>query len=357
MQRAMRYLLLLLTLGVTGTCLYGQAITAETLGANSPQPKAHCPEPKYDWGTVFTGEEVVHSFPVVNKGDAPLIIKDVQETCSCTTVDFTKEILPGRQGHVTLKIDTKGMKKAVAKKAFAITNDPANKKLTFLFGGKLSELFEISPLFAVMKGKLGQKTPLTAQVKLKNSSVLLITSLKQLSKHKHFSIKVKEEVKGKSYTLQFATLPDLKLPKGSGNLSEEVKFEATTVGDKKVMIFLHAHVTLQPRIELSPKWLIFRMNDTNKLDQDPPVQPRRKLQVKAAAGIDFDVTKITTTGGFLSAKLLEKTKPGIQMIEITLTEKPKDAGPNASGQIVIETSDPVHPRLTLKVMAFFAVKK
>ncbi|MDR1981026.1 MAG: DUF1573 domain-containing protein [Tannerellaceae bacterium] len=67
-------------------------------------------ETSYDFGEIKeAGEKVSHTFKVVNKGDAPLVITRVIPSCGCTTPEWTKEpIAPGASGEVTVTFDPKG---------------------------------------------------------------------------------------------------------------------------------------------------------------------------------------------------------------------------------------------------------
>lgn len=45
---------------------------------DSIAPKAAFPKPNHHFGEVFEGEDITHDFVVENKGDAPLVIKNIR---------------------------------------------------------------------------------------------------------------------------------------------------------------------------------------------------------------------------------------------------------------------------------------
>jgi hypothetical protein len=48
-------------------------------------------ELEFDFGTIPQGKPVYHSFPIINKGNTPLKLDNVQATCGCTTPEWNKE--------------------------------------------------------------------------------------------------------------------------------------------------------------------------------------------------------------------------------------------------------------------------
>lgn len=45
---------------------------------NAPRPRAVVENAAHDWGAVYAGEKITHSFVIVNHGDAPLEIGSVR---------------------------------------------------------------------------------------------------------------------------------------------------------------------------------------------------------------------------------------------------------------------------------------
>src|SRR5688572_19740233 len=61
------------------------------------QPKAEAIESKKSFGSVKRGEKIELRYEIKNTGDAPLILFEAEVSCSCTSVEFSKEPLaPGK---------------------------------------------------------------------------------------------------------------------------------------------------------------------------------------------------------------------------------------------------------------------
>lgn len=94
------------------------------------QPQILVEEPIHDWGNVKATEVTLeHTFVVKNTGTEPLKITKVKPGCSCTVVDFTKEIAPGKTGTIKsgLKIHKNSPKQSKGITVFS--NDPQNPSI------------------------------------------------------------------------------------------------------------------------------------------------------------------------------------------------------------------------------------
>ncbi len=66
-------------------------------------------ETKFDFGNIKQGDIVEHVFKFKNTGNAPLVIKQVDVTCGCTTPEWPKEpIAPGKSGTIKAVFNSAG---------------------------------------------------------------------------------------------------------------------------------------------------------------------------------------------------------------------------------------------------------
>ena len=66
-------------------------------------------EEKYDFGDIFQGDVVEHTFKFNNSGTEPLVISNVGVTCGCTATDWPrKPILVGEEASITVKFNSRG---------------------------------------------------------------------------------------------------------------------------------------------------------------------------------------------------------------------------------------------------------
>lgn len=67
-------------------------------------PWIHAEEPVFDWGTVEEGSEIRHTFRLTNRGTELVTIDKARTNCGCGAFDFSREIPPGTEGHLTIVI-------------------------------------------------------------------------------------------------------------------------------------------------------------------------------------------------------------------------------------------------------------
>lgn len=63
----------------------------------------------HDFGTIIEGEKVLCYFEYENTGKGDLVIMEVETTCGCTTLDWTREPLgPGERDQLKVVFDSHG---------------------------------------------------------------------------------------------------------------------------------------------------------------------------------------------------------------------------------------------------------
>lgn len=63
----------------------------------------------HEFGDIFQGDKVQHTFSFTNTGNAPLVLSGVLTTCGCTAPVWPKEpILPGDSGDITIVFNSTG---------------------------------------------------------------------------------------------------------------------------------------------------------------------------------------------------------------------------------------------------------
>jgi len=132
------------------------AFSEEKFDAGSPV--AFLPSDIYNFESVPEGVLVTHDFIIENKGTAPLQILSVQPGCGCTTASYTKEILPGGSGKISLSFDTAGYGGiSVNKKTLVKTTDPNNSSFRLTITGNVETFAQINPNSAILKGSAGDQ--------------------------------------------------------------------------------------------------------------------------------------------------------------------------------------------------------
>lgn len=93
----------------------------------------------HDFGQIPQGQPASHSFTIKNTGDAPLVIKDVEPSCGCTTPKWPKKpIAPGESAEIKAVYDAKS-KGAFQKSIKVKTNVPFSGTKTLKIKGVVQE--------------------------------------------------------------------------------------------------------------------------------------------------------------------------------------------------------------------------
>jgi len=94
-------------------------------------------EMTYNFGTVYMGEKVEHSFQFVNKGNIPLIIYEATSSCGCTVPEKpNKPIMPGKTGEVKIVFDSAG-RSGMQHKNVVVKSNTEPAYTTFYLNGEV----------------------------------------------------------------------------------------------------------------------------------------------------------------------------------------------------------------------------
>jgi hypothetical protein len=67
---------------------------------------------EHDFGKVQYQKSVMYEFEFTNKGQAPLVISEVEGSCGCTVTDYTKDpVMPEKIGKVKATFDAAALGK------------------------------------------------------------------------------------------------------------------------------------------------------------------------------------------------------------------------------------------------------
>ncbi|MBN1106156.1 MAG: DUF1573 domain-containing protein [Deltaproteobacteria bacterium] len=169
-------------------------------------PRMILPESVYDAGEVKEGAVVSHTFKVLNRGDRDLKIEDVRVDCGCSTVEFDRSIPPGREGKITLKVDTKGYEGKIRKGAVIRANDPSRRPSTIHIEVRVVVPIRMSGGHVLFKGPAGQELTKSIEIRAQMETPLKLEVT-------HFDLQGKvlyrlQEVEtGKTFLLHVTSLP------------------------------------------------------------------------------------------------------------------------------------------------------
>lgn len=83
-------------------------------------------ESSFEFGDIYQGDKVSHTFTYENTGNEPLIISNVKTTCGCTATNWDREPLaPGKTSTITVNFNSSG-KMGMQNKVVTIYSNASN---------------------------------------------------------------------------------------------------------------------------------------------------------------------------------------------------------------------------------------
>jgi hypothetical protein len=117
-----------------------------SLKDSSAGPRAVVREDHHDFGRVFHGQEVVHTYEIENQGDAPLLLQDVRSTCGCAVGRITSRSIPPQgKSRLDVAFDSTNYPGVQNKSVTVITNDPQRASVSLSFRAEVVRVFGLEP--------------------------------------------------------------------------------------------------------------------------------------------------------------------------------------------------------------------
>lgn len=113
------------------------AAFAQEAKTQSPVIKADGPvltleETTHDFGDIYQGDVVEHTFKFTNTGNQPLLITNIQTSCGCTTPQWPRDpIMPGGKGELKVGFNSAGKMNKQTKTLPIISNSITDVSVTF----------------------------------------------------------------------------------------------------------------------------------------------------------------------------------------------------------------------------------
>ncbi len=233
---------------------------------------------EFDFGKVWAGEPVVHTFEVPNLSDRVLSVRSVSTTCGCTTTGkYDKQVLPGQVWKLEANLSTHGRQGALSKTITVTTDDPQRPQILLVLKGEVRRRFECFPaavsLGAMLAGSSAKRT--IAIVNKYPEPVIFTRGGKDPSGLK---MTLREIEKGRRYELDVETVP----PLAETPSFQPITLQADLKAEPSLAIPVYGHV--QARIALAPRVLMV----ASPVKRDI----RRELRLDVADGTAAAVTRV-----------------------------------------------------------------
>ncbi|MGB8990907.1 MAG: DUF1573 domain-containing protein [Desulfobaccales bacterium] len=116
-------------------------------------PRLSLPEKSHDFAKVSEDQTLTYKFAILNTGNAPLKIIDVDPDCACTVAKHDPSIPPGGRGAITLTIKPFSVLNEFHKETKVTTNDPEHPEVVLTLKGVSEPIIDIQPSHIVrLKG-------------------------------------------------------------------------------------------------------------------------------------------------------------------------------------------------------------
>jgi hypothetical protein len=123
-------------------------------------------DPVYDFGSVYSGTIIKHTYRLKNTGTAPLSINGVRTSCGCTAAKPTQSrLLPGEESDIAVTFDTGAEHGQATRTITVFTNDPRHPELQLTLRGDVKVQVEAMPPLVVF-GRVKRGTEQSRQVML-----------------------------------------------------------------------------------------------------------------------------------------------------------------------------------------------
>ena len=255
MNLVIRDLVLAASSLIVGTALVEAQPTSAPLAAAAAAtsflgPRIQFATPVYDFGRAKSGEPVKYTYVFTNTGDQLLIINSVHPGCSCTSAgDWTKQVEPGKTGHIPIQFNTMGYNSPVVKRITVACNITRQPPLVYLqLKGTVYKPFDVNPPWAVLNVPPDVETASLVVAITNNTEEPLILSAPQ-SNNRMFSAQLVTNQPGRGYQLKISTVP----PLGPGSVQGQIVMKTTWTNTPVIPVTVVANV--QPALMVIPSFV------------------------------------------------------------------------------------------------------
>jgi hypothetical protein len=329
----------------------GSAVVAtagETSGAAKASPGTLKLEASsFDFGDVFRGSQLVHRFPFVNAGTAPITIQGVHAACGCTAVEVDKgrKYMPGDTGYVEVKLDTSDFAGSLVKTVTIMSDEKLLPDRTLTLRAHVKTEIDVDPPLADF-GDTPSKTGAAKAIVLKPLDGFKLDVKELVYNQQTLDAALTKQGDG-SYLVTIKLKPGLP----PGFLRETVIVRNNSSHLKELLVPVRA--TVKGNIDYAPTYLEF--------GAIPPSEAAKRAITMKGAG-DFAITgsrtelnvngrKVDDASKYIKVDAVPHDKDK-RLVSVELRNAASLAG-SVHGKLYLQTTDPDQKELTVDFYAFF----
>jgi len=298
------------------------------------------PERSFDFGAVARGSRLRHAFPIVNRSDQTIRIRDWRTKCGCTDVKVgAKVIPPGTQTTIEVTIDTTQFLGAKPSGLTLVFDQPelveADLNTTCFIRGDIVMNPGQLDFGIVRRGE----TPPTAELTLTYAGG---RSDWEVTKMRTQTDKVKAELRELNRTvdgqINFALTATLQPNVANGYFKDEVTLLTNDESGPAIPVSVVA--TVQSAVALTPSIVNFgRVSPGQSISKTVLVRSSKA----------FAITELSSSESALKSDDRAKGPQPVHQVALTLTA-PEETGP-FHATLTVKTDIPDEPDAVLKAFA------
>jgi hypothetical protein len=324
-------------------------ITPEKVKTEEPQPKAQpdkekpiirVDKPLHDFGKVAPGSKNSCEFEFKNVGNAPLIIKKVHSTCSCSIGKLEKkEYQPGESGKITSSYRASTTEGTVKKHLYIESNDPKNPRFELTLKATIELKVAATPkkLDLLLKEENAGIKPITLRSKdQKEFSIKSITSSNTV---------ITAEFDPTVKASQFVLNPKVNIEKLKKTLNGNIRINL----DHPECKTLTVRYTAKPLFEVSRPRIILQ----NAVPEKPVI---KDVWVKSNYGENFEIESIKSEKNYMKILSQKKQANSVKLqVEITPPPRSDQKRRYITDKLKINIKD--SDTLTISLSGWYALKQ
>ncbi|NOT01383.1 MAG: redoxin family protein [Phycisphaerales bacterium] len=279
-------------------------------------------EATHDFGEIWSGNKIDHTFEVKNTGTSILKINKVKPSCGCTVAkQYDKEIAPGATGKIPISIDTTRLQSRITKTISVESNDPDEATMRLTVTGTVNQRVSIEPNNGGTFGRVKPNELLKRTLTLKNNTETPVELTLKNATTGAFKAELKEIEKGKVYEMAVETVPST-----YENEYNRGQFElGTNIADQAV-VSVPVNVYVLPAVEVTPPEVIIPAPQPTVRKQPVAVTFNTEETHKVlAANIDAENVKVEVS----------ERRPNNYTVELELP--PNYVPPSGGHKLTIKT--------------------
>ncbi|MEK6798782.1 MAG: redoxin domain-containing protein [Planctomycetota bacterium] len=305
-----------------------------------PKPIVKVNSDTHDFGSVWVGPDLNHTYKLTNDGDAPLLIDKVKPSCGCTVAGpYPKQIAPGESGDFPFAMKSDKLRGTFQKNITIESNDPINPRLRLTLRGEVKRFVDITPASASF-GRITEQEPQTRELTIINNTETPVQLTLQKEPNDPFAYELVEKEAGKRYSLNVTAKP----PFTEGSLHGNLRIGTNVEQQKELMVASVA--TVPPRLEVQPTAVIV----AKARPDAPPTSPEGLSRVLRFTNYGKEKVKLVEAkcdDPSVAVSVRERTEGQAYTIEVQM---PAGYQPPGEGRMItLKTDDAKTPEIKIPI--------